>query len=288
MEVLVSTCIIGLLIGAVYGLFSVGLSLSFGVLRLVNFAHGDFVMLGMYAAAAFVGATAVGIYWSLPLVALAALPVGYVVYTLFFRGTGGKASHDQLIISLGLALLLETAMLNVFGPNARALNPLSTPSVSIGWLHLPQPQMVASVVAAVATLALDAFLMRTRLGKSVRAVVADREVATLLGINDRMVFTVTFVLSIVLAGVAGVVLYGFQPVTPETGSNFILIGFMVVVLGGIGDIRGTFAAGLLVGLVETLTATYVDTSVQDVAVYAAFVLTIVALPKGLFGRGAIA
>lgn len=287
METFVSTCALGVLVGAVYGLFSVGLSLSFGVLRLVNFAHGDFVMLGMYGAVAFSVATGLSVYLAIPLVTLAAVPLGYLTYIVFFRGTGGKASHDQLIISLGLALLLETAVLNLFGTNAHALNPLGTPSVSLGWLHLPKPQVVAFAVTVVCTLALDAALRRTAAGRKVRAVVADREVATLLGINDRLVFTATFILSIALAMVSGVVLYGYQPVTPDTGSQFILIAFMVVVLGGVGDVRGTFLAGLLVGLVESLTATYLNPSVQDVAVYAAFVLAIVARPAGLFGRGVV-
>lgn len=286
MHLLISSLVTGLLVGAVYGLFSVGLSLSFGVLRLVNFAHGDLVMGGMYGASALIAATSMSIYVAIPLIALAAVPFGMVLFVLFFRGTGSRNEHDQLIISLGLALLLETAAVNLFGNNARALNPLSIRAVTIGWLHLSQPQVVAFGVAVVLTVAIDVVLRITPIGRAVRAVVADREVALLMGVNEKRVFAGAFVVSVVVAAIAGVVLYGYLPVTPTTGSDFILIAFMVVVLGGIGDIRGTFAAGLLVGLVENITATYLNTSVQDVAVYALFVLAIIFRPSGLLGRGA--
>lgn len=287
MELLVSVVASGLLVGAVYGLFSVGLSLSFGVLRLVNFAHGDLVMFGMYAAAAFVGATSLSIYFAIPIVALAAIPFGVIIYVVFFRGTGKKSEYDQLVISLGLALLLETVAVNLFGYNAKALGALSVGSIAIGWLHLSQPELIAFVVSLGVTIVLVFILRRTAIGRSVRAVVADREVAVLIGINERLVFTGTFVASVVLAGIAGVVLYGFQPVTPQTGSDFILLSFIVVVLGGIGDVRGTFMAGLLVGVVENLTATYGNTSIQDIAIYALFVFVIVLRPNGLFGRSTL-
>lgn len=287
MHLLISSVVAGLLVGSVYGLFSVGLSLSFGVLRLVNFAHGDLVMGGMYGASALIAATSISIYVAIPLIALAAVPFGLLLFVTFFQGTGTRNDHDQLIISLGLALLLETAAVNLWGNNARALNPLSIPSVTIGWLHLSQPQVVAFGVAIVLTAAIDIVLRSTPIGRAVRAVVADREVALLMGVNEKRVFAGAFVVSVVVAAISGVVLYGYLPVTPTTGSDFILIAFMVVVLGGIGDVRGSFAAGLLVGLVENLTATYVNTSVQDVAVYALFVLAIIFRPTGLLGRGAV-
>jgi branched-chain amino acid transport system permease protein len=284
-HLLISSVVAGLLVGAVYGLFSVGLSLSFGVLRLVNFAHGDLVMGGMYGASALIAATSISIYVAIPLIALAAVPFGLLLFAMFFQGTGTRNDHDQLIISLGLALLLETAAVNLWGNDARALNPLSIPSVTIGWLHLSQPQVVAFGVAIVLTAAIDVILRSTPIGRAVRAVVADREVALLMGVNEKRVFAGAFVVSVVVAAISGVVLYGYLPVTPATGSDFILIAFMVVVLGGIGDVRGSFAAGLLVGLVENITATYVNTSVQDVAVYALFVLAIIFRPTGLLGRG---
>lgn len=287
MQLFVSSLVAGLLVGAVYGLFSVGLGMSFGVLRLVNFAHGDLVMFGMYGTAVLIAATSISLYAAIPLIAIAAVPCGAVVYYVFFKGTGKKTEYDQLIISLGLALLLESMAVNFFGNDARALSALSVSSLHFGWLSIPEPQLIAFAVALGITVLLDLILRRSSIGRSLRAVVADREVALLVGINERRVFAGTFVVSVVLAAIAGGVLYGYQPVTPQTGGSFILLAFMVVVLGGIGDLRGTFAAGLLVGLVEGLTATYVNSSVQDVAVYAFFVLVVVLRPTGLFGRGAV-
>lgn len=286
MHLLVSSILAGLLVGGVYGLFSVGLSLSFGVLRLVNFAHGDLVMCGMYGAAALVAATSISIYVAIPIIAVGAIPFGAFLYFTFFRGTGTKSEYDQLIISLGLALILETAVVNFFGNNARALNALSVHSIRLGWLQLSQPQLVAFVISVAVIAAIDLTLSRTSVGRSVRAVVADREVALLVGINEQRVFAGAFVVSVVLAAIAGVVLYGYLPVTPQTGTDFVLLTFMIVVLGGIGDVRGTFVAGLLVGLVENMTATYINPSVQDVAVYFLFVPALVLRPTGIFGRGA--
>lgn len=284
-EVFVSVLLVGILAGAVYGLFSVGLSLGFGVMRLVNFAHGEFVMLGMYAAFVLVEVTHASLYAMVPIVILAAVPVGYLVYVLFFRGTGlNAASHDQLIISLGLSIVLQNVALNIFGTTAKALNPTSIPTLKLGWLYVPEPQLIAFGVSVALTLLLDQTLQRTQVGRAVRAIVADREVASMLGINVQRIYTLAFVVSIVLAAIAGAILYGYFPVSPDVGANFILLGFIAVVIGGIGDFRGAFVAGVLIGVTESLVTTYWAASVQDVVAFAAFILVVVLRPQGLFGR----
>jgi branched-chain amino acid transport system permease protein len=280
----VEAVVLGVLAGAVYALFSVGLSVSFGVLRLVNFAHGDFVMLGMYFG--YFAAHS----WGLPLYAVIATSVipagllGLFVYQVFFKGTGRGGNHDQLLIAIGLSILLENGTLDVFGETARSLHPLSVPTLHLGSIYFPQPQLLAAAVSLVLVVAFDLGLRKTSFGRAVRAVVADRTVAELNGVRPNLVFLGTFMASIVSAIIAGIVLLGYLPVTPEVGGALILIGFISVVLGGIGDVRGTAAAAVIVGLTESLVATYWAASVQDVVAFALFILVAMLRPRGLFQR----
>jgi branched-chain amino acid transport system permease protein len=282
---LIQTLVLGLLVGAVYGLFSVGLSLVFGVMRIVNFAYGEFVMLGMYLGYVLSAEHGISIYVGLPLVVLVALPIGFVTYFLFFRSTGVKSGgHDQLIIALGLSVLLQAAAANAFGDSPRALEAPSVRTFHIGSIYIPGTQLVAFAVAVLLVLGLEQALRRTDVGRAVRAIVADREMALLAGIPTERIFTLAFSVSIALAGAAGVVLVGYYSVSPTTGSSFILLGFIATVLGGVGDIRGAFAAGLLIGITQIATATYVNGSVQNVAIYIVFVIVALLRPQGLLGN----
>jgi branched-chain amino acid transport system permease protein len=281
----IQALILGILAGAVYGLFSTGLSLSFGVLRLVNFAHGDFVMVGMYLA------YVAGHFWGLPvgaIIPLSIIPsalVAYFIYVVFFQGTGRSAEHDQLIVSLGISIILENAALDIFGDTARSLNPLTISSFTFSGVYIPKAELLAFVLSLVLVAAIDIILTRTKFGRSVRAVVANRTVAELAGVRSSRVFTLTFMISIVLAIIAGIVIVGYLPATPDAGSNFVLIGFISVLLGGTGDLRGTFAAAVIVGLTESLVSIYWSPSVQDVVAYGLFVVIAMTRPRGLFGRG---
>ena len=286
MTTFIQSLILGILAGAVYGfLFSIGLSLSFGVLRLVNFAHGDFVMVGMYLAYVAEHTWGLPLAAVLPLSIIPAALVAYLVYIVFFHGTGRQAEHDQLIISLGISIILENAALDIFGDTARSLNPLTISSFRFGGLYLPKAELLAFILSVILVAAIDLVLSRTGFGRAVRAVVANRGVAELAGVRSSRVFTLTFVISIVLAIVAGIVIVGYLPATPDVGSNFVLIGFIAVLLGGTGDLRGTFAAAVIVGLTESLVSIYWAPSVQDVVAYGLFVVIAMTRPRGLFGRG---
>jgi branched-chain amino acid transport system permease protein len=282
----VQAVLLGVLAGGVYGLFAVGLSLSFGVLRIVNFAHGDFVMVGMYFA--FV----VGESTKLPLSVIALLAIipasllAWLVYVLFFaRSRLAADSHDQLVVTLGLSILLENGVQDYYGATARSLNPDAAPQAwHFGSDYLPIPQFQAFLVSVVLVLVFAYVLRRTRFGREVRAVVADRRIAELLGIRAGRVFVLTFVASIVTAIIAGVFILGYLPATPDAGSEFILIGFMAVILGGIGDLWGTFAAAIIIGVAQSLVASYWAPNVEDVAAFALFIVVALTRPKGLFSR----
>jgi branched-chain amino acid transport system permease protein len=211
--------------------------------------------------------------------------VAYVIYIVFFRGTGRSAEHDQLIVSLGISIILENGALDIFGDTARSLNPLTISSFRFSGVYVPKAELLAFILSLVLVAAIDITLTRTKFGRAVRAVVANRTVAELAGVRSSQVFTLTFMVSIALAIIAGIVIVGYLPATPDAGSNFVLIGFISVLLGGTGDLRGTFAASVIVGLTESLVSIYWSPSVQDVIAYGLFVVIAMTRPRGLFGRG---
>jgi branched-chain amino acid transport system permease protein len=282
---LIESLVLGVLSGAVYGLFSVGLSLVYGVMRLVNFAYGDLVAVGMYVAYSISTALHTSLYVGLVFALLGAVPAGAILYVGFFRGAEAQhRSHDQLLISLGLSVLLENGLSDIYGstPIASA-NGLANSAIHIGPLGIPDGQVVAFVIACCLTAVAQLILMRTRIGRALRALVADREMASMLGIRTSLMFGLSFIASVALAAVAGVILFGYLPASPDAGQNFILLGFVCVILGGVGDTRGAFLAGLVVGVIESLTTTFWNPQLQDTTVYIVFLIVIMLRPRGLLG-----
>jgi len=249
----------GILIGGLYGLVSVGLSLIFGVLRIVNFAHGEFVMLGMYGA--YVLHSALGLD---PLVSLLVLgPVffvfGALVQHLLLRRVLAAPDLAQIFLTVGLSIVLANAALLVFGADYRSVSvPYGDAYLSFGAIILPWTRIIAFAGAAILAGLLTLFLSRTDLGRTMRAAAQDREVAMLLGIDPDRVFLVAFGLGAALAAAAGVLLVTFFPVSPTAGTQFGLIAFVVVILGGLGSLGGALAAGLVVGVVESLGRFYLQ------------------------------
>jgi branched-chain amino acid transport system permease protein len=277
----------GLLIGALYGLFAVGLSLVFGVLRIVNFAHGDVVVVGMYLAYLAGTFLHTGTYLAIPVVAIALIPLGFATYLLLFHKARGGNSHDQLIITIGLSILIQNGALLTFSSTPRNLGgALGSGEVTrlFGNISVPSVDLYGAGASVLLTVALYVFLRRTQFGRSIRAVVADKRMAEWIGIRSGFVYMAAFTISVILAGVSGAVLVAQMPATPNLGTNLTLIAFICVVMGGTGDIVGAFFAALIVGLTETLSATYWSTSVQDVVPYLLFIVIVLVRPQGLFGR----
>ena len=259
METFLQAIAAGILIGGLYGLVSVGLSLIFGVLRIVNFAHGEFVMLGMYGA--YVLHSALGLD---PLVSLLVLgPVffvfGALVQHLLLRRVLAAPDLAQIFLTVGLSIVLANAALLVFGADYRSVSvPYGDAYLSVGAIILPWTRIIAFAGAAILAGLLTLFLSRTDLGRTMRAAAQDREVAMLLGIDPDRVFLVAFGLGAALAAAAGVLLVTFFPVSPTAGTQFGLIAFVVVILGGLGSLGGALAAGLVVGVVESLGRFYLQ------------------------------
>lgn len=275
----------GLLIGGVYGLFSMGFSLAFGVMRIVNFAHGDMVMLGMYAG--FFGFVLLGIDPLLfsPVVAVLIALLGVGLYKAFYRHFVGQATLQQLLVAIALALILQVLAQIAFLPDTRALQGgWGARYLLVGDLFLSYAQLAAFGFAMASVVGVDLLLRYTRWGQSIRAVANDAEAAELIGINSERVNVTAFALSTGLAGIAGAVLITYFPVNPHVGFTLMPIALIATVLGGLGSVLGAFIGGLICGIVQQVTSVLWTPALQDLPLYILLIVFLTVRPYGLMGR----
>jgi branched-chain amino acid transport system permease protein len=291
MTSLLQTLASGILVGGLYGLFSSGLTLIFGITRVINFAHGDFVTLGMFGAVLLFTSLGLSPLLGIVPVAVVSFLLGAIVYkvvvrrTLSIRGISAvDAQHGQLVLTLAVSILISNLLLMAFGPSPRAVQGVLPDVYDVFGVFIAQGRLVSFVIALAVFLMLYYLLQRTLYGKAIRATVDDRDMAAMVGIDPNKVYAVSFSVGIMLTGVAGCVLATYYPVTPTTGAGFLVIAFVTVVMGGLGNVVGAFVAGLLVGVIQQLTAIYVAVDLQDVGLFLAFVLVLVLRPQGILTR----
>jgi len=288
MAIVAQLVVASVLLGGVYALVSIGLTLIFGVMRIVNFAHGEFLMLGMYLA--FWGFTIFGL--DPYLAVFVALPVffalGALTYVVVMRGIIASSHSVQIFTTVGLSIALQSVALLAWTSDFRFLRaPLAEVTVRVAGASVNMAQVVAFVVAMACTLGLFAFLRWTHVGMVMRATAQDREAATLMGINTDRVHRLTFALGITCVGVAGVLIATRYPVYPTAGLQFILIAFVVVILGGLGDMVGALLGSLLVATVEVVGSYVLGTAWREVLYFVILLAVLIFRPAGLFGqRGA--
>jgi branched-chain amino acid transport system permease protein len=280
----------GLLVGGVYALMSIGLALIFGVMRVVNFAQGDFMMLGMYLTYWF----AVAYHVDPLLGALLTIPpfflLGLLVHrVLLVHVTGGgdpqREMDAQLILTLGLSLVITNAATMILTPTPRGIKTAyATQAFALGPVLVNQARSYAFAMALLLAVLVYVFLRRTDLGKALRAAADDPEAAGYQGISVRTMHGVAFGIGIALVAAAGGLLATYHPIEPNVAVNFIVIMFVAVVLGGLGSIPGAFVGGLLIGLVQSLTLLVLPFQLQNVGVFVAFLLVLYLRPQGLFGQ----
>jgi branched-chain amino acid transport system permease protein len=274
----------GLLIGGIYALVSIGVTLIFGVVKIVNFAQGEFVMIGMYIS--FYLATNFGID---PLVSLViSMPVLFVVGVLLqhflIRRVLGLGDMPQIFLTFALSLLLVNLALLLFTANYRTVQtPYSEAAIQLGTLYIPIAKLIAFAVAMALSGLLWAFLHATDIGKAMRAAAQNRDVAMLMGINPDRVFCVAVGVALALAGAAGSLLMPFYPAYPLVGQVFVLMAFVAVVLGTLGNIIGALIASLMMGVAESLGIQFVGADSGLIVVFAMLLLTLAVRPSGLFG-----
>ena len=284
-SILVQVIVGGLLLGAVYALFSSGLTLIWGMMNIVNFAHGDFVMLGMYVAFVVWTLLGVGPFLGAPIAALVLATLGMIVYFGLIRSVMKGPMLAQILGTFGLALFLRYAAFWYFGSDFRTLpDTILGPPFVIGGLRLDAPRLLAGFVALVVTLGLHLILTRTSLGSRMLAVSEDATAAQLMGIRPEHMQAAAWALAAGSTGIAGALIATFFYTSPTVGETLAIVAFVTVSLGGFGSVPGALLAGLLIGLCESLSAYLIGPVYKDVIVYILFVAVLWVRPQGLMGK----
>ena len=283
--ILVQVIVGGLLLGAVYALFSSGLTLVWGMMNIVNFAHGDFVMLGMYVAYMVYTLLGAGPLLGAPLAALVLATVGVIVYFLLIRDIMKGPMLAQILGTFGLALLLRYSVFWFFGANF-----LSLPENIVGGtyevmgLRLQASRLLAGGVALLVTLGLHVLLTRTSLGSKMLAVAEDSTAAQLMGIRPDTMQAIAWAIAAGATGIAGALIATFFYIVPTVGETLGIVAFVTVSLGGFGSVPGALMAGLLIGVIESLSGYLIGAVYKDIVVYSLFLGFLWFRPQGLMGR----
>jgi branched-chain amino acid transport system permease protein len=285
-SILLAATINGLLIGGIYTLVASGLTLIYGVLHIINFAHGSLLMLAMFGVYFLLTKLGVDPYLSLVVMVPAMFALGYVLY----RGLIGKLAHGKdeniLLITLGLSILIENLALMFFKGDTRTISvSYSDRMVELGPLLLSFPKIVSFVAAMVLCALLGLFIQRTDTGKAIRAVAKERMGARLVGIDVDRVFAISYGIGLATLGAAACLLMPIFYVSPTIGHVFVIVAFTVVVLGGMGSFLGAVVGGLIVGLTESFGGLFLGESLGQIGISLIFILILLLRPSGLFGAG---
>ena len=274
----------GILMGGIYGLVAIGLTLIFGVMKIINFAQGALMMLGMYVTYWTFTLMGLNPYLSLPLSALALFVIGALLQKGILSKVMDAPEHNQLLVTLGIMLFIENLALVLWSPDFRSVDVQGlTASFSIGSIGIDVPKLIAFLFAIVLSIALFWMLKHTTLGKAIRATSIERQGASLVGINVNRINYIAFGLGSALAAVAGSLITPFFYTSPTVGSTFILKAFVVVVLGGLGNFLGALLGGLIIGVAESLGGAVLPGSFKELMPYIIFIIVLLYRPNGIFG-----
>jgi branched-chain amino acid transport system permease protein len=283
---LLQAVISGLLLGGVYGLVASGLTLIFGVLRIINFAHGAVMMLAMYGTYWLHALAGLDPYLSVAITAPAFFVLGVVIQRVVIEPNRDAAEHNQLMLTLGLALFFENLALVLWQADFRTVRvPYAALSFDVGEAVVEFPKLVACAGAVVMALGLFAFLKRTDVGKAIRSLAEEPEGAMLVGIDVARIRAVAFGIGSSCAAVAGALVTPFFYVAPDVAESFNIMAFVVVVLGGMGNFLGALVGGFVVGLAEALGAALLPGSLKHLVVFVIFALVLLFRPAGILGGG---
>jgi len=284
LDLILQAIVTGVLLGGVYCLICVGVTLTFGVMGIINFAHGEFLMIAMYGAYFFSQFFHTEAYTSVVVDLPGLFILGVAVFHFLIRPILGVEPLNQMLLLVGLSLVLQNGALALFSADTRSIQSAITYSkIELGEVIVGIPRLIAFSVSVIITLALYWLLRSTELGRRIRAAASDRETAALMGINVNRVNLIAFGIGVGCLGIAGPVMMPVFYVVPNIGTFFILIAFVVVVLGGIGNFIGAMVASFVVAIAESLGALFMPGSTAPVLPFLLFILVLLFKPEGLFG-----
>ncbi len=283
LTVIIQALVSGMLIGSIYGLVGMGFTLIYGVMEVVNFAHGHLVMVGMFGCFVLFQQLGLDPLLAIPLALAGGYLAGLLLYQGLVRHVVDAPQFAQVILTLALFIFLENGANFVFGGDLRAVRTSYTAAAwRIGGVAVSIPRLAGAVTAAAAMLGVQFFLKSTLFGKAIRAAANNRDGASLVGIEVGAVFRNTFALSVAAACLAGAVLTPFYLISPFVGNELLLKAFVVMVVGGMGNVTGAWLAGIFVGVVEALAAVFVTASLVNAIVFGLLIVILLVRPTGLF------
>ena len=288
MDTIAQLLVSGVMLGGIYAVMAIGLTLIFGVLKVVNFAHGEFLMLAMYLAWALASLAGVNAYTGIIIVVPALFVFGVLIHLLIIKPVVDKPHLIVAFATMGLSIVMQNLALVLMTADLRDVPPLLGGSpVRIGSIYLRAELVLGFAISVFITLGLMIFMKRSYLGKAIRATVQDRDAAMLMGINVPRLFLLTFAGGSALVGLAGCIMVPLYSTFPTVGLNFVLIAYVIVVLGGMGSMEGAFLGGICIGLVQSLSGYYIAPAYGQMFYFLLFLLVMLFRPNGLFGqRGA--
>lgn len=277
MDTFLQACVNGLMIGGFYSLMGMGQNIIFGVMKIINFCHGEMLMVGMYLTYVFHAWLGIDPYLAVPLVALAMFLFGAVFqHTLITPSLGTHSFTNLLFLTVGMGVLLTNVAQVIFTSDFRTITTdYSSKILSFGPVTVALPKVVSFGVLIVISIVLFAFLKYTTTGKQIRAVSQNPVGAEVVGINTKRIYILTYGIGTALAGIAGALLTGFYTIFPTAGASFGFRALIVVVVGGLGSIPGAFFAGIFLGLLETMVALFISPSYSDLIVFITFIVILV-------------
>jgi branched-chain amino acid transport system permease protein len=279
------TLVNGLFLGGVYSLVAVGLTVIFGVMKVVNFAHGSLMMLGMYATFWLYTLFKLDPYLSVIAVLPMLFIIGVVIQKVFIDPVLSAPEHNQLLLTLGLMIIIDNLAAYIWSPNYKSINVAYSGShFKIGEVTVAVPNLLTFIGAIVICGLVYFFLKKTDLGKALRAASEDIEGAYAVGINVRQMYWLAFGIGSACAGVAGCLVSSFFYISPYVGFVFVITAFVVVVFGGMGSLTGALFGGLIIGVVESFGAIFMPGSLKQVTVYVVFIMILIFKPTGLFNK----
>ena len=277
----------GLLTGGVYALVALGLTLIYGVLHIVNFAHGSLLMVAMFGAWVLAAKAGIDPYWALPIMTAAMFVLGWLLYAGVIERVAGADDRSILLATLGIAVVLDNLALVVFTGDTRTIEtPYSFDMIDFGPVMLPTAKLISFLFALLLAAALWLFMARTDTGRAIRAVAREPDGARLVGIRPARMFALAYGIGVACLGAAACLLLPSFYVSPGVGGVFVLLAFTIVVLGGMGSFVGAVVGGLLIGVTESLGGLYLGESLGPICVPLVFLAVLLLRPTGLFGARA--
>lgn len=285
MEALIQPVINGILLGGLYAVIALGLTTMFGIVKLVNLAHGDLMILSSYLSLTLVTYFGINPFWSIPLVVPIMFVVGFVIQKYLLNRVLGKGMEPPLLVAFGLSIILQNLLLLVFTPDAKSImTDISVKTIQLGEIYLPVLYLVDFFIGCLVIFSLRLFYNKSFLGRAIRAASDDVGAARLMGIDTNNIFAIAMGIALITAAIAGILVGMTFSFYPHTGAQYLIISFGVIIIGGLGSMKGALLGGIILAEAQLLGAHFVGPGYQLLIGYLVLLIILAVRPQGLFGR----